>query len=196
MVGAAALGHVRPYGACSSTGAGASIGCCTGNGARALYYVWKNIVREKEGRLKVNLLLNRASRWADVDSYIPYEGRVDIHMKTTEELFVRIPEWVQPDQVRFEIGQKNIPLMWSGRYASPGKVAGGHSVVIRFPIAETTVRERIGSLDVSLVLRGSTVVAISPGGKYGPLYQRAYYRGGVTRWKEVERWIAPEELEW
>jgi hypothetical protein len=175
---------------------GPMVGCCTGNGARALYYVWKNIVREKEGRLKVNLLLNRASRWADVDSYIPYEGRVDIHMKTTEELFVRIPEWVQPDQVRFEIGKKNIPLMWSGRYASPGKVAGGHSVVVRFPIAETTVRERIGSLDVSLVLRGSTVVAISPGGKYRPLYQRAYYRAGVTRWKEVERWIAPEELEW
>jgi hypothetical protein len=144
----------------------------------------------------VNLLLNRASRWADVHSYIPYEGRVDIHMKTKEELLVRIPEWVQPDQVRCEIGEKNIPLKWSGRYASPGKVAAGRSVVVRFPIGETTVQERIGSLDVTLVLRGSTVVAVSPGGKYRPLYQRAYYRTGVTRWKEVQQWIPPAELEW
>ena len=26
----------------------------------------------------MNLLLNRASRWADVDSHIPYQGRVDL----------------------------------------------------------------------------------------------------------------------
>ena len=32
-------------------------------------------------RLSVNLLLNRASPWVDVDSHIPYEGRVDLKVK-------------------------------------------------------------------------------------------------------------------
>ena len=48
--------------------------CCTGNAARAIYYVWQNILRWEDGKLRVNLLLNRASAWADVDSHIPYEG--------------------------------------------------------------------------------------------------------------------------
>jgi hypothetical protein len=103
---------------------------------------------------------------------------------------------VQPGQVQCEIEKKHVPLIWSGRYASPGTVAAGRTVVIRFPISETTLHERIGSLDVKLVLRGSTVVAISPGGKYRPLYQRAYYRTGITQWKEVERWIPDHEIEW
>jgi hypothetical protein len=47
----------------------------------------------------VNLLLNRASAWADLDSYIPYEGRVDVRVKRDCELAVRIPEWVKPELV-------------------------------------------------------------------------------------------------
>ena len=70
--------------------------CCTGNGTRAIYYVWKNILSYQDGRLKVNLLLNRASPWADLDSSIPYEGRVDLKIKQPCELSVRIPEWVKP----------------------------------------------------------------------------------------------------
>ena len=30
----------------------------------------------------MNLLLNRASPWIDVDSYLPYEGRVQLKNKT------------------------------------------------------------------------------------------------------------------
>lgn len=35
--------------------------CCTGNGTRTIYQVWQDIVQWKEGHLRVNLLLNRAS---------------------------------------------------------------------------------------------------------------------------------------
>jgi hypothetical protein len=55
--------------------------CCTGEGSAALYRVWENILHYKDGVLKINLLLNRASPWVDVDSYIPYEGRVDVKTK-------------------------------------------------------------------------------------------------------------------
>src|ERR1039457_5841476 len=46
--------------------------CCTGNGARALYYAWRAILGQERGVLRVNLLLNRVSPWADVDSHILY----------------------------------------------------------------------------------------------------------------------------
>lgn len=47
------------------------------------------------GKLSVNLLLNRASPWADVDSYIPFEGQADVRIKQACELQVHIPEWVK-----------------------------------------------------------------------------------------------------
>ena len=49
-------------------------GCCAGNCARTIYYVWEHMVDFQGGHLRVNLLLNRASPWVDVHSYIPYAG--------------------------------------------------------------------------------------------------------------------------
>ena len=42
--------------------------CCTGNCIPALFYAWESVVRCQDGSVKVNLLLNRASPWLDVDS--------------------------------------------------------------------------------------------------------------------------------
>ena len=56
----------------------------------ALYYAWESIVRARRER-QVNLLLNRASPWLDVDSYMPYEGKVVIHNKTAKSLALAYP---------------------------------------------------------------------------------------------------------
>ncbi len=44
--------------------------CCPGNGNQVLYHAWEAIVRCKEGNAQVHLLLNRASPWLDIDSYL------------------------------------------------------------------------------------------------------------------------------
>ena len=56
--------------------------CCTGNASRSIYFIWDHILDYSSGKLRVDLLLNRASPWADIDSHIPYTGRVDIRIKT------------------------------------------------------------------------------------------------------------------
>ncbi|MBI4026586.1 MAG: hypothetical protein HY360_16485 [Verrucomicrobia bacterium] len=71
--------------------------CCTGNATRAIYYVWENILTYKAGKLRVNLLLNRASPWADLNSHIPFTGKVDAKIKRDLDLEIRIAEWVQPE---------------------------------------------------------------------------------------------------
>ena len=55
--------------------------CCNGNSIRALYYLWEHILDYQDGRLRVNLLLNRPSPWADLHSHIPYQGQVDVKIK-------------------------------------------------------------------------------------------------------------------
>ncbi len=46
--------------------------CGPGNVTSAVCYAWDAIVRCTDGHARVQLLLNRASPWLDIDSYLPY----------------------------------------------------------------------------------------------------------------------------
>ena len=109
--------------------------CCTGNAARTLYYVWERIITHDNGRLKVNLLLNRASRWADILSYLPYQGRVDVRIKHDINLEIRLPEWVMPEHAVCTVDGAQRTLTFAGRYAVVGAVKASSTVVFTFPIS-------------------------------------------------------------
>ena len=60
---------------------------------RAVYLIGDSIMEAKGDQLKVNLLMNRASPWADLDSYIPYEGKAVLKIKKPmKSVLVRIPQ--------------------------------------------------------------------------------------------------------
>ena len=170
--------------------------CCTGNGTRTLYYIWQHILEHSDGRLRINMLLNRASTWADVHSYIPYEGRVDIKIKKTcRTVLVHAPEWIEPgDHIAVTVDDKPRSFSWEGRYIDLGEVKNAETVVVTFPIAERTVKETIGGVDCTLVVKGNTVVSIDPPGKTCPLYQRDHYRNSEPRRREVERFVPKQDL--
>jgi len=170
--------------------------CCTGNGTRAIYYAWKSILSHEAGRLRINLLLNRASIWADIDSHIPYKGQVDVRIKQAVSLAMRIPQWVKPEDVRVEVAGKARDISWDGRYAVVGDVKPGEVVTLRFPIAERTEKVWIEKRQYTLVIKGNDIVAIDPPGKACPLYDRSHYRMNRTRWKEQLRFAPAEEIEW
>ena len=174
--------------------------CCTGNAARGLYYVWEHMVDYEGGDLKVNLLMNRASAWADVYSFVPYEGRVDLKIKQDcRKVRVRAPQWVTGGDPALigVVNGKTRPLHWEGRYVNLGSVVRGDRVELKFPIGERTVREKIGPQTYTLVLKGSTVVSIDPPGKNGALYtDRAKYRGTKVSWNKVERFVPEQQLAW
>jgi len=170
--------------------------CCTGNSARSIYYLWDSILTRANGRLRVNLLFNRAADWADVDSYLPYEGRVDVKIKKATELSVRIPDWVKPVEVRCRVNDADRPLSWEGRYAVAGKVQPNDVATLTFPIFERTDKVRIQGKEYTLIRKGNDVVHIDPPGKYCPLYQREKYRENKARTKKVERFVAQQELHW
>jgi DUF1680 family protein len=170
--------------------------CCTGNGARAIYYIWENILHHRDGRLHVNLLLNRASTWVDVDSHVPYAGRVDVKVKEPVHLLMRIPEWVRPGEVRVEVSGADRELGWDGRYAEVGEVKPGDVVLMSFPIAERTEAVWVEKERYTLVRKGNDVVAIGPPGRYCPLYQREHYREAETRWRKMERFVSTNHLHW
>jgi hypothetical protein len=174
--------------------------CCTGNAARGLYYIWEHIVDFHEEELKVNLLMNRASRWADVYSHIPNQGRVDLKMKEScRKVSVRAPEWVETGSplIVCKVNGHARPLHWEGRYANVGAASRGDKVVVTFPISERTVKEKIGAGTYTLTLRGNTVVHIDPAGVNGRLYQgREKYRTAEVAWKPLRPFVSDEMIEW
>lgn len=176
--------------------------CCTGNGTRALYYVWEHILTYQDGDLRVNLLMNRPSRWADIHSYIPYQGQVDIHVKLGCRLKVRIPEWVKPGETACRILQAGTNasqprlLEWEGRYAVVGPVTPGTVVQLTFPIAEIVKEVDIEKRRYILTIKGNDVVNIDPPGRFCPYYQRDHYRDNAVRWKKARRFVPDQDVYW
>lgn len=170
--------------------------CCTVNGAIGLYWIWERILRYEEGKLKVNLLLNRASPWADVENYIPYQGKVVVKVKTSCELSVRVPEWVRPNEVRCQVQGKERSLSFEGRYAQVGEVKPQNTVTLTFPIEERTCVVHIEKQRFALVRKGNEVVSIDPPGRLHPLYQREHYRDSTPRWRKITRFVSDEEIHW
>ena len=170
--------------------------CCTGNAARAIHYLWDHVLTHEAGALRVNLLLNRASPWADVDSHIPYTGRVDVRVKQPLRLSVRIPEWVKPKEVICRVGNAERAAGWEERYMAVGLVKPGDVVTLTFPIAERTDVVYVEKEKYTLVRKGNEVVCIDPPGKYCPLYQRQHYRANTTRWRKIERFVSDEGVHW
>jgi hypothetical protein len=170
--------------------------CCTGNGTRTIHHIWERILTHQDGIIKINLLLNRASRWVDVKSHLPYQGRVDVEVKVDIELEIRLPEWVRTGDVRCTVSGVARDLSFDGRYARVGRVSEGEEVTLEFPIFERTDRVTIWKQDYTLVRRGNDVVWIDPPGKNRPLYQRGHFRGEETLWRKADWFVPDQEINW
>jgi len=179
-------------------------GCCTGNGSRALGDVWKAITSFAGKTATVNLLLNRVAPWLDVASHLPHEGLVELRNKQAESVAVRIPGWVAPAAHRLSSGQA-VACEVNGRAATPLKAGNyllftalkpGDRIVLRFPLNEQTERYTIFGTTYTAVLRGSTVVDISPRPTDSPtrypLFVRAHLRTDSTPMKEAPRFVAEQ----
>jgi DUF1680 family protein len=176
--------------------------CCTGNGTQGLYYAWEGIVRASGDSAQVNLLLNRASKLLDVESCLPYEGRVVVRNKTARRAAVRIPSWVSRRQIRAEVAGRECPLVWTGNYLVFDGLRAGDVLTLVFPVKETTARYTVNARTpaehaYACTFRGSTLVDISPRDNSPtsyPLYQRADLRRDKAPTKTVERFVASKTI--
>ena len=195
--------------------------CCTPNGAQALYHAWESIVRHRDGVAQVNLLLNRASPWLDLHSYLPYEGKVVIQNKTARKLAVRIPGWANRKTVQAQVNGKEACSFWVDNYLVFDGLREKDVVTIEFPLVEETVEYTVPggkyvaeSTDVPELpttrytchFKGNTLVDVSPRNDPAlypcykkalyPIYLRDHYKANRAPMKKVTRYIAPFTVKW
>ncbi|NOU96812.1 hypothetical protein GC093_26850 [Paenibacillus sp. LMG 31456] len=154
--------------------------CCIGSGTRGLFMGWSNTITEENGTVSVNFLLNRGSRWLDVSSHLPHEGRIelDIH-RNVPRLLVRIPEWAgyakvmvrreQGDTVITQAGSD--PSIWvKQRFLVLGEAREGEKITITFPLSQRQTVEKAVGEEFITKWRGDDVIHLSPAGMHHPFY--------------------------
>src|SRR5262249_54065585 len=147
----------------------------------------------KDGVATVNLFLNRASRWMDVDSYVPYEGKVVLHNKLARTALVRIPSWVNAGEVESFVNDRAAEPVLTGRHLLFEKLKPADQIRLRFPVRESTRTYTIADKPYSVSFRGSSVVDFLPhddSPKVYPMYRRVYFRASNAPMKKIRRFAA------
>lgn len=181
-----------------------TMSCCNANGCRGLYYAWEAITRRSGEDGEVNLLLNRASPWLDINSYLPYEGRVEIRNKTCRRISVRLPAWVRSNEVQLRVNGADRPVRLVGRYLAADDVKPEDVVRIDFPVATETFQRTAHAKTANetlytITVRGNTIVDISPRDVeplHYPFYRRPELRRAATPLKQVDRRVSKYVPTW
>jgi hypothetical protein len=176
--------------------------CCNGNCARILYYIWDSVLTSKGDQLRVNLLLNRASPWADVDSWIPYEGRVTIRMKVEKrDVLMRIPEGTERAAVSCQINGVVRAGTWTGNYVHLGPSRAGDRIVVNFPVEKKVVSAQLTAwrnpkfpINCRITIKAGTVLDIDAPGLYDPISRQSKYRAHSATMRKVTRFVSAEEF--
>ena len=186
--------------------------CCPPNAMMALYAAWDAIVRYDDGMAQVNLLMNRASPWVDIDSYLPYEGKVVLRNKKARTMSIRIPMWADQEAVQCSVNNTEIPLQWVGRYLLVSDLENRDEVTITFPMVETTEEHTEPTYEQTYTchFKGNTMVDISPRAEEFnwtriasddgawtelnkemgyPMYQREHMKASEAPMRKVTRYI-------
>ena len=173
--------------------------CCSPHGNVGIFYAWDGTLRYSDGVARVNLLLNRASPWMDVDSHLPYEGKVVLRNKQAREVFVRVPLWADRDAAGCKVGNREVAKVWFDRYLRFEGITPGDVLTLEFPVAVTTEEWTLGDQVHTCRFRGNTLIEISPPLQHGsPLYKHRAEDLKATKApvKKVTRYVTPQVLQW
>jgi hypothetical protein len=194
--------------------------CCSGNCPPALYAAWDGIIQGKDDVVQINLLLNRASKWMDIDSYLPYEGKVVLHNKSARVATVRMPRWVDLTKVSATVNGSSYEVALLGRYVFFDRLKRGDQVEITFPVVErketytllwkeedmwpesTYLGEQWRPKDqperYTFHLRGNTVVDVEPRSKIPgmPFYQRDELKADKAPMVKRTRFVPRRRVDW
>ena len=156
-------------------------GCCADATIRGAHAIWAETVTGDASETRVNVEFNRKSPLVDVISSLPHRGELNVLVKASHKVLVRVPEWAPKEQTQAFVNRTSIPVKWDAGYVVFAKTKKGQQLTVTYPLRLAEVKETVGSLDGRQYTerwRGNTIVDISPPGKWIPLYQRPELENG------------------
>ena len=126
--------------------------------------------------MSVNLLFSRATDDVVVKSYLPFKGQIDIRCRNDRSIRVRVPDYVRRGSITLEVNGRSTPVNSTKAWLALPTTKQGDVAVLRFDLRERDESVHIGYDTYEVRYRGDTVTAMSPPGKYCPLYERQWVR--------------------
>ena len=151
------------------------IGCCNAALVRALHLAWKHGLEEAGNAVWVNLLFDRDTPFARVESGLPRRGGIRVTLKRDADLYVRVPEWARA-AISHQPVELAAAVAWKGPFQRFPGLKRGQTVDMSFPLLRST-REwphKLLGITYKTEWLGDTVVSISPRGNCFPLYERTF----------------------
>lgn len=146
--------------------------CCSSHLPIGLMHVWEHIVEQHGNTLRVNMLLSQDGPLARTIDTQPQAGVLEIQPRITAKLAVRIPDWVDETLLSVTVNGQPVAITWPphSRFAQIAEVPAGSTVRVTYPLRECTVTELLGDTHYTTHWQGDTVVSITPGGKFLPIF--------------------------
>ncbi|OGG02214.1 MAG: hypothetical protein A3F83_14770 [Candidatus Glassbacteria bacterium RIFCSPLOWO2_12_FULL_58_11] len=177
--------------------------CCGPHGAWGMFLVWHRIITRENGAVRVNLALNIESPWCRLDSYVPYEGKLEVLMYEAAPLLVRVPPDVEQAAVCCLVDRKAVEVQWEGGYVRFDSLKAFQKATVQYPLKKEIRTEKIDNTEYKVEWKGTTVLSIDPPGKIAPLFQREKFRAVQAPLKtEPDPFYRPEiarafnEIDW
>ena len=160
--------------------------CCGPHCAYGTFLIWNNIVTKTKEGVWINLSLNRDTKWAQVNSYIPYEGKVEITMRTNADLHVRIPGNVNKNAVNVYVNGNKINKILQEGYIVVKNLKIGQQAVVEYPLEIEKKSEKVMGKEYKLEWKGDTVINISPSGKIAPFFKRTELKTAKAQFEKTK----------
>ncbi len=144
--------------------------CCGGSGTHGLFIVWKNAARFDKATLSVHLHIDKLLPQAEIRSQQPYRGLLTIDLKESCNVRVRIPEFVDPKEMRAKSSHADVPARVWGNYLELGARKAGEKLEVSYPVPVSTEEVTIGNpgfrqYRYMVTWKGDTVVGMKPLGE-------------------------------
>ncbi len=141
--------------------------CCGGSGTHAFFEIWKNAARFENDSLVVNLHMDKRLPQAEIRSYQPFTGLLTIRLDEPCKVRVRIPEFVRPQEIKVEAGEKEIEGRIWGNMLELGKRLAGDFLKVSYPLPVSSEVVTIGNpgfrqYTYRVTWKGATVVKMEP----------------------------------
>jgi hypothetical protein len=128
----------------------------------------------------------------DIQSYLPYEGKVVLHNKRSRTALVRLPAWLSSDQVNCFLNDKSTQPSRLDNQLVFENLKEKDEIRLEFPVHEETSQITIYRTKYTLTHRGSTIVDIRPRKsdlKMYPLYERDFMKTTKAPMRKVTRFV-------
>jgi hypothetical protein len=182
--------------------------CDSANCPIGMYDAWEGILRREGEGANVNMWMNRRSPWADVWSWLPYEGKVMVQNKGMKRITVRLPGWTSRRAVTARVNGQAVQPEWIGNRAVFGGLKGNEEIVVEAPVNTEKASYALAALNqrswrgpdiYNCEFRGHTAISVgeppaSPSGEQVAgyrIFQREHMRSEEAPLKEMPVYIHP-----